>query len=234
MRREVGLLLLGGVPLLGGCAGGQLFGGMAQNFEYQKLVEVHAAYDGLQNTRVAVLVDADLAILYEHPSVAVNVGVNVSSEIARNVEGITVLPSGAIAQWQFRTPQWNAMPYGEIAEALDVDRVVHVDIYEYRLHPRGNRWLWEGVCSAHVGVIERDGIDPDSYVDVFDIDATFPDIKGVGRDAANSAQIQTGLLVRFVQKTAKLFYRHLDPKYPDKYKLPLGGERRTLEDLDKD
>ena len=234
MRRGVGLLLLGGVPLLGGCAVGALVGGMAQNWEYQKLVEVHAAYDGLQNKTVAVLVDADLAILYEHPSVAVNVAVNVSSEIARNVEGATVLPSGVIAQWQFRTPQWNAMPYGEIAEALDVDRVVHIDIYEYRLHPRGNRWLWEGVCSAHVGVIEREGIDPDSYVEVFDVEAAFPDIKGVGRDSTNSALVQTGLLVLFVKRTAKLFYRHLDPKYPDKYRPPPGGETRTLKDLDKD
>ncbi len=45
-------------------------------------------------------------------------------------------------------------------------------------------------------------------------------------NAATSAAIETGLLARFVKKTGWLFYRHLEPKYPDKYKEPAGGETR--------
>ena len=47
-----------------------------------------------------------------------------------------------VRQWQFTTPQWNAMAFGEMVEELGVDRIVLVDIQEFRLHPRGNRWLW--------------------------------------------------------------------------------------------
>ena len=214
------VMLLAGCIGLCGCIVARLVGGMAQNVEYSTLIEVHPAYAGLENKTVAVLVNADLATLYEHPEVALTIATNVSRLIRTNVPGARVLPAGAIADWQFRTTQWSAMPYGEIAEQLNADRLVLIDVYEYRLHPPGNQWLWEGVCTANVAVIERDGFDPDNYVDAFNIESRFPDVKGVGRDGAVAAQIRTGLLARFVERTAWLFYTHLEPKHPDKYKPP--------------
>ncbi|MHC4414768.1 MAG: hypothetical protein ACYS0G_05745 [Planctomycetota bacterium] len=230
--RVVAAVIVAGLPVLVGCAVGKLLGGMAQNYEYNLLIEVHPAYDGLENKTVAVAVDADLATLYEHPNLALTVAANVSRDIGTNVPGVTVVPVALVADWQFRTPQWNAMPYGDVAKALKVDRVVYIDLYEYRLNPRGNQWLWEGICAANVGLIESDAIDPDSYVETFNVESSFPDEKGVARHEANAAQIQTGLLARFVERTGWLFYRHLEPKHPDKYRPPPGGETRTLEDLD--
>ncbi len=205
---------------LGGCAVGQLLGGMMQNYEYGLLIEKHPAYVGLENKTVAVVVSTDLATLHEHPQLALTIAANVSRGIRRNVPGTSVLPAALVADWQFRTPHWEAMPYGELAEGLKVDRVVFIDLAEYRLHPYGNQWLWEGVCAAEIGVIERDGIDPDSYVESFSVESRFPRVKGVGRDGANRVQIETGLLAQFIEKTAWLFYKHLEPKYPDKYRAP--------------
>jgi hypothetical protein len=199
---------------------GQLIGGMAQNFEYQKLIEVHPRYTGLENQTVAVAVDLDMMTSYEHPSVALNIAVNVSRRIRENVKGVTVVSATSVADWQYRTPHWNSMAYGEIAETLGVDRVVLIDIYEYRLHPPGNQWLWEGVCVANVGIIERDAFDPDNFVDVFTIEETYPKISGVGRENASERAIETGLLTHFVQKAAWLFFRHFEPKHPDKYQGP--------------
>ena len=205
---------------LGGCGAGQLLGGMMQNYEYGLLIEKHPAYVGLENKTVAIVVSTDLATLHEHPQLALTIAANVSRGIRRNVPGTSVLPAAVVADWQFRTPHWEAMPYGELAEGLKVDRVVFIDLAEYRLHPYGNQWLWEGVCAAEIGVIERDGIDPDSYVESFSVESRFPRVKGVGRDGANRVQIETGLLAQFIEKTAWLFYKHLEPKYPDKYRAP--------------
>ena len=205
---------------LGGCAVGHLLGGMMQNYEYGLLIETHPAYVGLENKTVAVVVSADLATLHENPQLALTIAANVSRGIRRNVPGTRVLPAAVVANWQFRTPHWEAMPYGELAEGLKVDRVVFIDVAEYRLHPYGNQWLWEGVCAAEIGVIERDGIDPDSYVESFSIDSLFPREKGVGRDSATRVQIETGLLAQFIEKTVWLFHKHLEPKYPDKYRAP--------------
>jgi hypothetical protein len=212
----IGLVAAG--CMLSGCAFGKLIGGMAQNYEYSKLIEVHPVYMGLEDRTVAVLVDADLATLYEHPEVSLTIATNVARRIQDNVPGAQVAAPTYVADWQFRTPQWNAMPYGEIAERLGVDRVVHIDVYEYRLHPPGNRWLWEGVCAANVGVIERDGLDPDTYADVFNVESSYPPLKGVGRDSADSNLIQTALLALFVERASWLFYTHLEPKHPDKYR----------------
>ncbi|MHC4447455.1 MAG: hypothetical protein ACYSXF_06715, partial [Planctomycetota bacterium] len=196
----------------GGCALGKLVGGMAQNYEYSKLKEVLPKYDGLEDRKVAVLVEADLATLYEYPDLVATVSVNVARQLAKNVPGVRVMPPEYVIDWQYRTPQWNAIPYGEIANLLNTDRLVHVDIFEYRLHPRGNRYEWEGMAMANVGVIERDSIDPDTFVATFDVENQFPPVKGVGRESATRAAIEAGLLKGFVDRTAWLFYLHLEPK----------------------
>ena len=167
---------------LGGCAIGHLAGAMAQNFEYQKELQVLPKYD-LEGKTVAVVVDADMGVLYEHPKLVEKITGGVTLRIGRDVPGCSVVDPRQILAWQWNTPQWNAMPYGEIAESLGVDRVIFIDIYEYRLHPPGNYWLWEGVCAANISVIERDGFDPDMFADTFDVTANFPSVKNVDRCA---------------------------------------------------
>jgi len=128
-----------------------------------------------------------------------------------------VHPDQVIA-WQWRTPQWNAMPYGELPAALGVDRVVYIDIYEYRLNPPGNYWLWEGVCAANIGVIEPDGFDPDMFADSYNVVSTFPHIQNVDRTGATAQQVETGLLAEFIKQAAWLFHEHIEPKHPDKFR----------------
>ena len=216
--RAVTIVLPAVTMLLAGCGFERLVGGMAQNYEYQKVIEVHPVYTGLEDKTVAVLVDVDIGTLYDHPEVMLTIATNIAREIQLNVPGVRVAAPNYVGEWQFRTPMWSAMPYGEIAESLGVDRVVHIDLYEYRLHPAGNRWLWDGVCAAHVGIIERDGLDPDSYADVFNVESVYPPLKGVGRDSATAELIQTGLLALFIEKTGWLFYSHYEPKYPDRFR----------------
>jgi hypothetical protein len=202
---------------LGGCAVASLIGGMAQNYEYQKEIEVLPEYEGLENRRVAILVDADLATQYQFPLLIDKVTGGVAMRIARDVPGVKMLPPNVSIQWQQATPQWNAMPLGEVAEQLQVDRLVYLEIFEFRLNPPGNSWIWEGVCIANVGVIERDGIAPDTFVENMTVRAEYPKAEGVTRQAARGEAIEYGLLAEFIKETAWLFHRHKRPKYPDKY-----------------
>lgn len=207
--------------VLPGCQLGQLVGGMAQQEEYQKLLDTPARYNGLENKTVAVVVQADMATLYENPELAANIAGGVSHRIARDVPGAQVLPAENIIRWQYRTPQWNLLPYGEIAEQLNVDRVVFIDLLEYRLNPPGNRYLWDGVCTGRVGIIERKSFDPDSFIESFDVVANYPNMTGVSRENARQEVIQFGLLQDFITRTTWLFHQHLEPKYPDKYRPEL-------------
>lgn len=213
--------LIAAVLASGGCAIMHLGGAMAQAWDEQKLVEKLPRYDGLENKTVAVIVDAPLEILYEHPDVVGQITTGITYRIGRDVPGARVVVPENVIAWQWQNPDWNTMAYGELAETLNVDRVVHVDLYEFRLNPPGNSWLWDGVCAASVSVIERDGFDPDVFADTFDIVGKFPDVEGVERSQAQASQIQTGVLAEFIKKSVWLFYKHLEPKHPDKYRPEL-------------
>jgi hypothetical protein len=210
--------LLAGV---GGCAAFGIVGALGQSFESQKLIEVAAVYPGLEGSTVAVVVNVGLDIRWSSPTLGTDVTNFVSRQIAENVPDVQVVNPAAVLNWQFRTAQWEALPYGAIAEQLNVDRVVFIDIYEYRLHPPGNRYLWEGVCAATVGIIERDGFDVDAFVDSFEVTASHPDIEGLGRDQVAEGAIAAGLKSKFITRVAWLFYKHEEPKYPDLYKPEL-------------
>jgi hypothetical protein len=229
--RNIFILLLAAAPL-GGCQVGQLYGALMQNYEYQKRLEILPKYDDFDGKTVAVVVDADMVTLYEHPMLIDKVCGGVSLRMARDVPGLQdetgrsrIVDPRLIRAWQYRTPQWNAMAYGEIAEALNVDRVVYVDIYEYRLNPPGNQWMWEGVCAATVGVIERNHIDPDVFAETLTVEGRFPStLEQLTRDEASAAALEQGTLTEFIKRTTWLFHTHLEPKYPDKYDPALASD----------
>jgi hypothetical protein len=198
---------------LGGCIAGAV-GAIGQQIERGKKLDVPAAYDGLEGKTCAVIVNADYATLVEHPAVVKNITANVSARIAQYVKDATVLPPATVLGWQYRTPQWRAMPYGDIAKELGVERLVFIDLYEYRLNPTGNSYLWDGVAGGHIGVVEADSLAPDEFVFTSNVVSKFPDKEGVGRESARREDIELGLLTLFIQRSSWLFYRHIEDKYP--------------------
>lgn len=217
-------MLVLAAALLQGCAVLYAASGMGQNFEYQKEIEVLPQYEGLEHHTVAVLVDSDLALRYERPRLIPEIAVNISRALAKHVEGIRVLAPQVVIQWQYNTPEWNLMPRGEVCAQLGVERVLWVDLQTFRLHPLGNTWIWEGVVEAEVGVVEEGGLDPDGFADAWRISAVFPDVNSLDRDSASEESIRLGLEANFIKRTAWLFYPHLEPKYPDKFRPQSASE----------
>jgi hypothetical protein len=219
LPRLVGCLLLASLPALQGCVVAGLVSAMGQSAEYQKLIEVPAQYSGLDNKTIAVIVDADLSMRYEYPGLVDAVLSGVSARIHRDVPGAQVTSPLAVVSWQSGTSQWQALPYGEMAERLNVDRLVHVEVLEYRLNPPGNSWMWQGEALADVGIIERDGFDPDTFVEVLTAQARYPlEDSGMTRDTASQAQVSSGLMGSFIREIAWLFHTHTRPKYPKYYR----------------
>jgi len=209
-------LLLTVLPLLGGCAVPQILSAVGHNIEREKKVEVLAKYTGLENRSVAVLVHADLSLLYEYPMVKPNIAANIAARIQQNVSGVSVLSPVQVMGWEYQVPTWSSMPMGQVCELLDVDRVVYVDVYEFRLNPPGNRFLWEALGVANVSVYERASLDPDIAVEEFSVTARFPDERTVTREQRRQEEIEAGIVGRFCQKVAWLFYDHAEDKYPDR------------------
>ena len=209
------ILLAIAIVFLPGCFVAHIAGAIGQNIERYKKIEVLPEYYGLEEKTVAVVVQCDPSILYEHSTVYATIAMNVSRRLQKHVPGTKVLDYRMVMQWQYQTPTWSMLPYGDIAKELGVERVVFIEVYEFRLNPPGNRYLWDGACAASVGIIESDGWDSDSFAKSWDITAKFPDIAGVGRESASSSAIQMGVLSKFVDQSTWLFYRHIEDKYPD-------------------
>jgi hypothetical protein len=228
LKLIVALPALAAAMVVPGCAATNLIGAMAESEESQKLLEVHERYS-LENKTVAVVTQCDYATMFEHPDLVVAVTSGVTVRIARWAPNVQIMDPQQVLNWQLRTPQWNALPYGEIATQLNVDRVVFVDILEYRLNPPGNRYLWDGAAVARIGIVERDGLDADAFAETFDVQAKFPDMEGVTRESASEVAIRRGVQDAFVKRIAWLFHYHYEPKHPDKYRPELDTkEMRAL------
>ncbi len=222
MNRNLLLLLVTLVTLCCvGCSVIGFIGAGKQAMEDQMLIEKPAEYS-LEGYRVAVVIDTDLSIHYEHPGIATLIAGAVAGRIAKNVKNVEVLRPDAVARWQFETPQWTAIPSTEIAKSLGVDRVVYIDLQNYTLTPPGNQWLWEGRCSAMIGIIEADSYEHDGFADTYEIMVMFPRRPAVlSREEASEGTIEQGLLNEFIKESSWLFYFHEEPKHPDRYRPEL-------------
>jgi hypothetical protein len=228
MKRIQLFLYLLACTSLCGCSIFAFGGAVKQSFEDQKLVETHPEYS-LDGQTVAVVITAHLSVHYQHPGIANLIAEGVVARLAKaasegtqGLQNVRILDPAVVAQWQFNTPQWSAMPTSELVETLKVDRVIYIDLHEYRLTPPGNEWLWEGLCEATVGVVEKGAYEQDGFTDVFTIAATYPRRPSVlAKQEANEADIARGLLTEFMRQTAWLFYFHLEPKNPDRYRPEL-------------
>ena len=182
------------------------------------LIEKMAEYS-LEGKTIAVVIEADLVMHYEHPGVSNLISEAVAARIAQNVKDVRVVNPAQISQWQYETPQWTAMPATEIVNALNVDCVVYIQIQSYRLTPPGNQWLWEGYCAGLIGVIEADSGGQDGFDQSYEIMCEFPRRPSVlSHTEASEGDISRGLLSEFIKQTSWLFYFHKEPKHPDRYR----------------
>jgi hypothetical protein len=72
------------------------------------------------------------------------------------------------------------------------------------------------MASANIGIIERDSLDPDAFAEEYSVSVKFPDVKDLSRESAAEEQVQLGLIAKFTQTVNKLFYDHIEDKYPNK------------------
>ena len=214
--RIVCLLMMASLLPMSGCILVGLSSAIGANIEKQKQIEVLAKYRGLENKSVAVLAHSDQRTAYEFPTAIPNIVGNVVLILDKNVPGARVLDPRYSVTWMHQTPGWPTLPLAELAKELDVDRVIVIDIFEYRLNPEGNSFLWDGVAGANVSVVERDGIDPDSFAEEFQVISKFPDMEGIGKAQAGPREIEIGLQKTFVDQVGFLFYDHVEEKYPDR------------------
>jgi hypothetical protein len=199
----------------GGCFVGELAGGMIESHRRNSTKTVEAEYAGLSNKTFAVVVSADRMIQADYPEVIVKLSTDIAERLAKSANASGYVPGKSVMDYQFNHPRWVTMTHGELAKALGVQRLVHVDLVEYRLRDAGNQYLWQGVAAGTIGVVEADGTLPDEFAFQKPIRVRFPDHDGMGPGDFPQAAVNTELARRFVDRAAWLFYAHEEKYYPD-------------------
>lgn len=211
-------LLLACVPALCGCNILAIFGYAAESYKRSATHAVAAEYDGLAGKSFAVIVSGDRALLGSYPTLFTRLTSRITQRLVENRDAVGAtgfVPPLSIAEFQITNPNWSAWGFDRLAEELGVERLIVVELQEYRLTEPGNQYLWDAVAWARVGVVEADGPTPSEFAFKQDIRVRFPDDKAMGPDDFPSAQVQGNLEKRFVDRVTWLFHEHQEPYYPE-------------------
>lgn len=196
---------------LGGCIVGAAIGGMAESYRRTGKHAVPAEYPGLRGKSYAVVVTADRIIQAQHPGLVGRITRTVNDRLAHpdnNVGASAFIPSQDLLNVLYETPQWPAMARGEVAKLLGVDRLIVIELFEYRLHEPGNQYVWDGAAAGSVAVYEADSGMPDDPIYEKSIRVAFPDGTGYMSTEISQATVTSELSRRFINRAAWLFYDH--------------------------
>jgi hypothetical protein len=200
----------GGAAAMPGCGAVGFVATVAS--EVAPPLDVKAEYKGLAQQSVAVLVDADLSILYQQPLTQYELCSAITEKIAAGVPGVKVVDARQVVDFQHRNIYWNTLTYSELASKLQVTRLVLVDVQEYRLHEPGNVNIWRGVIHARIGVAEADGAKPNDQVYSTTILAAYPPDRQEGVVNANQQTIRLGAVDLFSRNVAFKFHDHQEER----------------------
>jgi hypothetical protein len=138
------------------------------------------------------------------------------AERLKNVVGATgYVPGQSVLAWQFNNPRWVTMPHSQIAAELEVQRLIVIELTEFRLNDPGNQYIWQGVIAGTVNVIEADTDFPDEFAFQKALRLRFPDKDGFGPADLPRQAVNTELSRRFAERAAWLFFSHEESYYPD-------------------
>lgn len=211
-ERWAGAAVLLGAACFGvaapGCAIGELAGAMAESSRRQGSTTIEAEYSGLTGKSFAVVVMADRVIQADHAAVVARLTRDIADRLAKFAGGSAFVPGEDVLRYTFNYPRWSTMPPSELARALGVERLVVVELTEYRLNDPGNQYLWQGVAAGSVSVYEAESVVPDEQAYHKALQVKFPDRGGYGPADLPRAAVNTELSRRFIDRASWLFYRH--------------------------
>lgn len=195
----------------GGCMIANAIGAMAQSAHLTGSHAVEAKYRGLDGHGYAVLVSGHRAIEADYPGLVNAILDGVNRDLRENTKAVAYADSLNLIRFMNSRTDWRAMPPTELMELIDCDRLIVIELTEYRLHEPGNREVWEGLASGEVVVFERGSVYGDEPSFTEPITVGFPDSSMVLVDEIPANVVDNELRRRFSQRAAWLFYDHDEP-----------------------
>lgn len=199
---QVGLMLVAAALLLPGCNGARTM--------MDEVIDVKAQYTDLTNRSVAVVVSMSDYAEFNHPGAKQAITDEMVRRIKANVPGVTLTSPSEVLQWQKDNPYWATRPPSMLIQQLKVERLILVEIGEYRTHEPGDKHVLRGVISASVNIVEAEADDPDNFGASFTKNTMYPEPgeSKIGRVGDDEAVIEVRTQIRFCESAAGIFYDH--------------------------
>ncbi len=215
MTRSLAIIVLLLVPVLGGgCNIFGFFGAIEAERRRTGTIQVEGVYDGLEGQTVAVVVDASREIYMTSPQVVGAILTEVIARLEANAKVKSVVPATEIQRVLYDEPSLLDRTYDEVAKRLGVDRLIVIQLDEFRLAELGNQYVWSGQAAGNLLVVEADSyIEDDVRLEQY-VNVTYPDKPNTTVDELPADAVALELLRRFANRSSWFFYTHRE-RYPE-------------------
>lgn len=203
-RRVAVLALACCLPVLAGC---QIFASMFYLFSPEQTRTIEAEYAHLEGQQTLILVWADDSILFDFPYVQFELAEFVRSALISNVRGVEVVSPRSVATYQAKNPNWTRQHPTEIAKQFRADRVVMIELIDYRTREPQATHLLRGHISANVRVYDAEygtGVGP-VWTSDDPVEVNYPEDQA-GTFGVTDEQIRRTTMQLFAAEVAGKFY----------------------------
>jgi hypothetical protein len=170
---------------------------------------VEAEYTGLSGRRVALVIYADEAVLFEYPRAQLELSLLIGDQLRKNVKGIFVVAPEAVLKYQADNVNWDTMDKTRLAKALGADHVLQVSLVEFASRERGMVNVYRGRIVAEAAVYQATLSERQSRVwRCPDLRVSYPEQGPAGEIGTDDVKVRYATEALFADRLAKKFYRH--------------------------
>ncbi len=175
--------------------------------------QVTAEFDKLTRSKVAVMVWADQATLFDYPFVrfelASYANEKLSVELSERKKETTLIDSRDIDDFLQRNMSAQTNP-ALVGQHFDVDYVIYIELLEFQLRDLNQPQLLQGRLSASVSVLDMAAADdtPEQF-QLVPVECLFPEGAPILFSANNSMLVRESLYRVFAEKVARKFYDYV-------------------------
>ncbi len=170
--------------------------------------KVKAAYKGLNNQTIAILIAADPDVEARYPQSATAISLGISRFIGEHVENTRFIASDLIDAYKMKNLEWYTLPMGQVGRDLKADRILYLDLYQYDMYEPGSIQLLHGQIAATLKVYEINSNRPDSPVCKLPVQAEYPSGAPVAASDTALWSVTQKTTLLFADNVAKKFYDH--------------------------
>ncbi len=168
-------------------------------------MDIPAQYKGLKGKKVAIVCRPIASTQYQNPNVAHEIARQVGRLIKRHVSKVEIVDYRKVADW---TDNNNWEEFVDIGDALEVDRVIGIDLESFNIFQ--GQTLYQGRANCIVKVYDCTIEDVEPVFEKVLPPIVYPPNTGIPTSEKTESRFQLEFIGIISSQIARLFYNH-DP-----------------------